>query len=78
MSACLFSFASSVVLFAGEVFSLDSEVNSEDERRETAAAHASQVRKKAGLPELELDALPSTIASKMLKLAAVHTGVVHL
>ena len=33
-----------------------------------AAAEAKKARKKAGLPELELDALPSTLCIKMMTL----------
>ena len=45
---------------------VDAEVSSGDEKRETAALAAAKTRKRAGLPELELDALPSVMANKMM------------
>lgn len=47
---------------------VDLSVRSEDEKREAANIEASKMRKKAGLPELELDALPSSIGNKLLNL----------
>lgn len=47
----------------------DCEVQSGDEKKFTAEQLAAKQRKRAGLPELELDALPSTIANKMMNLS---------
>lgn len=43
----------------------DLEVTTEDIKKEKQAEAAKTQRKKAGVPELELDALPSAIATKM-------------
>ena len=48
--------------------SSDSEVGSEECRNMQAKSRAQQERKKAGLPELEVDALPSAIATRMMTL----------
>lgn len=48
--------------------SSDFEVDSEECKARDAEGRAKTERKKAGLPELELDQLPSTIAPKMLSL----------
>ena len=50
---------------AGELSSDGASSDPEDLAADDLAAEA---RKKAGLPELELDALPSTIAIKMMML----------
>lgn len=50
---------------AGELSSDGASSDAEDLAADDLAAEA---RKKAGLPELELDALPSTIAIKMMML----------
>ena len=42
------------------------EVNSEDEKKENAAQAVAKARKRAGVPELALDQLPSTIAMKLV------------
>ena len=48
--------------------SSDSEVGSQECREIQAKSRAQQERKKAGLPELEVDALPSAIATRMMTL----------
>ena len=48
----------------------DLEVTPEDCKARDAESRAQAERKKAGLPELEVDQLPSTIATKMMKLIA--------
>ena len=45
-----------------------SEVSIRDVKKEKALAIEKIARKKAGLPELELDALPSSICNKMMSL----------
>lgn len=47
------------------------EVRPEDGKAEVAESGARALRKKAGLPELELDALPSTIVPKILWLVEI-------
>ena len=44
------------------------EVDEENAKAETAEANAAKARKKAGLPELEVDSLPSSIIPRMLPL----------
>ena len=46
----------------------DDQVGSQEAREDARRKQVEAVRKKLGLPELELDALPSSIASKMLTL----------
>ena len=48
--------------------SSDLEVESEEGKNLVARSRAEQERKKAGLPELEVDALASTIATRMMSL----------
>lgn len=45
---------------------LDLEVASGDEGKLNAASEAAKVRKRAGLPDLAHEALPSTIAIKLM------------
>ena len=47
------------------------EVKPEEGKAEVAESNARALRKKAGLPELELDALPSTIVPKILWLVKI-------
>ena len=44
------------------------EADLEDIRADKAAASEALARKRAGIPELEHDALPSTIANKLMRL----------
>lgn len=48
----------------------DLEMDENEARNKAADEQAKSQRKKAGLPELELDALPSSIATKMVSLAS--------
>ena len=54
----------------------EDEVQSQEAREDARRKQVEAVRKKLGLPELELDALPSSIASKMLTLGPTcfHSG----
>ena len=44
------------------------EAHLDDIKADKAAASEALARKRAGIPELELDALPSTIANKPMRL----------
>ena len=48
--------------------SSDLEVESQEGKNLVARSRAEEERKKAGLPELQVDALPSTIATRMMSL----------
>lgn len=52
----------------GSESSSEFEIDAEECKARDAKSRAKEERKKAGLPELELDQLPSTIAPKMLNL----------
>lgn len=52
-------------------------LSSGDDERQNAAEAAAKFRKRAGIPELDLDALPSTIANKMMTPDPIIEGAQH-
>lgn len=67
---------------AGELIDSDGSEHEDDElidpKQEQAKEEAQKQRKRAGLPELELDSLPSIVATKMMKLGFIKHRVTAL
>ena len=53
---------------AGSVYDVDLDAESGDEGRVSAAKEAAKICKRAGMPDLVSEALPSTIVLKLMQL----------